>query len=234
MVTRTILHTPGEKRGAFTNSLPFSNKQREGCFEILLRYGSTRNDSLSLLFLTLLLLPMQAMDLYTAVMLRIFNDRAHQMSARMIKGDGHAYVPLDAVAPVVEDLLPVMDEVRQKRPRTRGSTCQRAQNQSMAPLSRTQAECMFRGVHYIPCFPSCRRVAALTEFRSFSPVCAISVREAYTRVSAFKFTLVGHPLYFQEENVHPIVFTFLYRASTSSIVAMSSSAQWINRIKCGP
>lgn len=59
-----------------------------------------------LLFLT------QAMDLYTAVMLRIFNDRAHQMSARMIKGDGHAYVPLETVAPVVEALLPTMDEVR--------------------------------------------------------------------------------------------------------------------------
>lgn len=54
------------------------------------------------------------MDLYTAVMLRIFNDRAHQMSARMVKGDGHAYVPLEMVAPVVEALLPVVDEVRLK------------------------------------------------------------------------------------------------------------------------
>lgn len=60
------------------------------------------------------------MDLYTAVMLRIFNDRAHQMSARMIKGEGHAYVPLETVAPVVEALLPTMDEVRPNRAIQRG------------------------------------------------------------------------------------------------------------------
>lgn len=58
------------------------------------------------------------MDLYTAVMLRIFNDRAQQMSARLIKGDGHAYVPLETVAPAVEVLLPTMDEVRLKQART--------------------------------------------------------------------------------------------------------------------
>lgn len=57
------------------------------------------------------------MDLYTAVMLRIFNDRAQQMNARMIRGDGRAYVPLETVAPVVEALLPVMDEVRLKQAR---------------------------------------------------------------------------------------------------------------------
>lgn len=85
-------------------------------FVVLELYGSPR--SILLLFLTLLLFPTQAMDLYTAVMLRVFNDRAHQMSARMIKGDGHAFVPLETVAPVVEALLPIMDEVRLKRTRT--------------------------------------------------------------------------------------------------------------------
>lgn len=52
------------------------------------------------------------MDLYLVVMSRIFNHRALQLSARMAKGDGYAYVPLETVAPVVEELLPVMDEVR--------------------------------------------------------------------------------------------------------------------------
>lgn len=55
------------------------------------------------------------MDLYTAVLLRIFNNRAHQMNAKLIKGDGHAYVPLETVAPVVETLLPIVNEVRLKR-----------------------------------------------------------------------------------------------------------------------
>lgn len=54
----------------------------------------------------------QALDLYLMVMMRIFNDRAHQLNARMVRGDGLAYVPLEAVAPVVEELLPIMEEVR--------------------------------------------------------------------------------------------------------------------------
>jgi len=57
------------------------------------------------------------MDLYTAVILRIFNDRAQQMNARMIRGDGCAYAPLEMVAPVVEALLPALDEVRFKQAR---------------------------------------------------------------------------------------------------------------------
>ncbi len=57
------------------------------------------------------------MDLYMAVMLRIFSDRVQQMNARMIRGDGGAYAPLETVAPVVEALLPVMDEVRFKSAR---------------------------------------------------------------------------------------------------------------------
>lgn len=39
----------------------------------------------------------------------------------MVKGDGHAYVPLETVAPVVEALLPVMDEVRLQRARKEGT-----------------------------------------------------------------------------------------------------------------
>lgn len=50
-------------------------------------------------------------------MLRIFHDRAQQMNARMIRGDGRAYAPLETVAPVVEALLPVMNEVRLERAR---------------------------------------------------------------------------------------------------------------------
>lgn len=79
-----------------------------------------RSRSPSHLVFFALLIAMQAMDLYLVVMSRIFNGRALQLNARMAKGDGHAYVPLETVAPVVEELLPVMDEVRLKRARGKG------------------------------------------------------------------------------------------------------------------
>lgn len=52
------------------------------------------------------------MDIYLGVMSRIFNDHVHQLHARMVKGDGCAFVPLETVTPVVEELLPIMEEVR--------------------------------------------------------------------------------------------------------------------------
>lgn len=52
------------------------------------------------------------MDLYLAVMSGIFNDRSQQMHARLIRGEGLAYMPLDTVAPVVDQLLPIIGEVK--------------------------------------------------------------------------------------------------------------------------
>lgn len=51
------------------------------------------------------------MDLYLAVMSAIFNDKAQQLVTRMSRGEGQAYIPLETVAPVIERLLPIMDEV---------------------------------------------------------------------------------------------------------------------------
>lgn len=51
------------------------------------------------------------MDLYLAVMCGIFNDKAHQLVSRMSRGERQAYMPLETVAPVIERLLPIMDEV---------------------------------------------------------------------------------------------------------------------------
>lgn len=55
--------------------------------------------------------PTEAMDLYLAVMSGIFNDRAHQFLARMIRGEGLSYMPLETVASVVDSIMPIMDEV---------------------------------------------------------------------------------------------------------------------------
>lgn len=56
------------------------------------------------------------MDLYLAVMSGIFRDRAAQMAARLIRGEGQSFMPLGSVSPVIEDLLPIMDEVRGVNP----------------------------------------------------------------------------------------------------------------------
>eukprot|EP00903_Cladosiphon_okamuranus_P015266 g14107.t2 len=88
----------------------------------------------------------QAMDLYTTVMLRIFNNRAHQMSARMIKGDGHAYVPLETVAPVVEALLPVMDEGEHFQHRSHVLMCTVGQQNNMWALSEARKMDLTRSI----------------------------------------------------------------------------------------
>lgn len=51
------------------------------------------------------------MDLYLVVLSGLFNDRSPQVYSRMIRGEGQCYVPLETVASVTENLLPVMDEV---------------------------------------------------------------------------------------------------------------------------
>lgn len=52
------------------------------------------------------------MDLYLAVMSGIFNDKSQQMHARFIRGEGQAYMPLDTIAPVVDELLTIISEVK--------------------------------------------------------------------------------------------------------------------------
>lgn len=55
---------------------------------------------------------LQAMDLYLAVIMGIFSDQSHQMHARMVRGEGLAYVPLETVARMVNKLLPITDKVQ--------------------------------------------------------------------------------------------------------------------------
>lgn len=51
------------------------------------------------------------MDLYLAVMMGIFSDQSHQLHARMVRGEGLAYVPLETVTRIVNKLLPITDKV---------------------------------------------------------------------------------------------------------------------------
>lgn len=46
----------------------------------------------------------------------IFGDKSQQLHSRMIRGEGLAYMPLETVGPVVDKLLPIMDEVKQTCP----------------------------------------------------------------------------------------------------------------------
>lgn len=50
------------------------------------------------------------MDLYLAIMSGIFSGRARQLLSRMNRGEGWAYMPLQAVTPVIERLVPIMEE----------------------------------------------------------------------------------------------------------------------------
>lgn len=54
---------------------------------------------------------LQAMDLYLAVLMGIFGDQSHQLHARMVRGEGLAYVPLETVTRMVNKLLPLTDKV---------------------------------------------------------------------------------------------------------------------------
>ncbi|CAM9264206.1 unnamed protein product [Scytosiphon promiscuus] len=65
----------------------------------------------------------QAMDMYLGVMARIFNDHVHQLHARMSKGDGCAFVPLETVTPVMEELLPIMEEGEHFQHRSHALAC---------------------------------------------------------------------------------------------------------------
>ncbi|CAM9126800.1 unnamed protein product, partial [Ectocarpus fasciculatus] len=80
----------------------------------------------------------KALDLYLLVMMRVFNDRAHQLNARMVKGDGLAYVPLEAVAPVVEELLPIMDEGEHFQDRSHALSCSLEKPNGMWALSEAR------------------------------------------------------------------------------------------------
>lgn len=51
------------------------------------------------------------MNLYIAVVSGIFKDRSQQLHARLIRGEGLAYVPLETVAEVIGVLLPIKSEV---------------------------------------------------------------------------------------------------------------------------
>lgn len=51
------------------------------------------------------------MDLYLAVIMGIFSDQSHQLHARMVRGEGLAYVPLETVTRMVDKLLPITDKV---------------------------------------------------------------------------------------------------------------------------
>ena len=51
------------------------------------------------------------MDLYLAVMTGIFNDQSHQLHARMARGEGLAYVPLETVTRMINKLLPITNKV---------------------------------------------------------------------------------------------------------------------------
>lgn len=52
------------------------------------------------------------MDLFLAVMAGVFSDNSYHMYTRMVRGEGFAYMPLEAVANVVDKLFPVMTDVR--------------------------------------------------------------------------------------------------------------------------
>lgn len=51
------------------------------------------------------------MDLYLAVMMGIFSGQSHQLHARMVRGEGLAYVPLETVIQMVSKLLPITAKV---------------------------------------------------------------------------------------------------------------------------
>lgn len=53
----------------------------------------------------------KAMDLYLAVMMGIFSGQSHQLHARMVRGEGLAYVPLETVIQMVSKLLPITAKV---------------------------------------------------------------------------------------------------------------------------
>lgn len=116
-------YIPRARKGLNSGQL-FLNKEMVGrVYEATIHSPRAQNNARRNSHLVFLILPivMQAIDLYLVVMSRIFNGRALQLNARMAKGDGHAYVPLETVAPVVEELLPVMDEVRLERMRGEGN-----------------------------------------------------------------------------------------------------------------
>ncbi|CAM9404701.1 unnamed protein product [Sphacelaria rigidula] len=79
----------------------------------------------------------QAMDLYLAIMSGIFSGRARQLLSRMNRGEGWAYMPLQAVTPVIERLVPIMEE--ETIPKNHCSKNLSYEEASDTPHSRTWA-----------------------------------------------------------------------------------------------